>query len=81
MKEQKIGWILDNMGVRLELDPDDQIIEVIVIAKVSKFEGGGTALCHGSNQGIDWVAQQGLIHSAIVTIDNELRNSLSSGDD
>jgi hypothetical protein len=57
---QPIGPLLDTLGVTADLDPDQQITEALVLAKVTDFSTGQTAL-GVYHSGLDWVAQLGLI--------------------
>jgi hypothetical protein len=65
MSERPAGPILDGLGVELDLDDDDLVTEVVVIAKVSRLsDGGGTAVVIANSSGMDWVSQLGLIEAA-----------------
>lgn len=61
---QLLGSIVDNLGVTASLDPDDQITEILIIAKISDFESGGTALGFYHSKGLDWIGQLGLMAAA-----------------
>lgn len=63
--ERPAGPVLDGLGVTLDLDDEDLVTEVVVIAKVARMsDGGGTAVVVSNNEGLDWVSQLGLIEAA-----------------
>lgn len=62
--EQPIGPLLDALGVTIGLEPDQQITEVVVIGKLVHFGSGATRLFTSSSEGLDWIAQLGLIAAA-----------------
>lgn len=55
------GPILDEMGVRFGLDPDDRVTEVLVLAKTTDLATGAVGLNIAASGGLDWVAQLGLL--------------------
>jgi len=57
------GPILDELGVTLDLDDDDRVVEVLVLAKTVAM-GDGTVGLVVADSGIDWIAQRGLIAAA-----------------
>jgi hypothetical protein len=67
--EQPIGPMLDGMGVTIDLEPGQQITEVVIIAKVVDFSSGNTAVGLYKSQGTDWVGQLGLMAAAQQIID------------
>ena len=71
MAEVPAGPILDALGVALDVAENDQVTEVLVIAKVASFgEDGGTGLILGTSDGLDWVAQRGLVSTAQWVLDH-----------
>lgn len=60
-ERQPIGPSLDAIGVKVTLDPDQQITEAIVIAKINDFASGATMLGMYHSEGLDWIAQLGLL--------------------
>lgn len=61
-EQHPAGPVLDELGVTLDLDPQDRVTEVMVLAKVTNLDTGRVALVIADN-GLDWIAQRGL-HSA-----------------
>lgn len=61
------GPILDGLGVTFELAPDDRVTEVLVLAKTTDLATGAVGLSLASN-GLDWIAQIGLITAANVVL-------------
>lgn len=68
MDEQPIGPLLDNLGIVTDITPDQQITDVVVIAKVTDFADGTTAV--GLYGSADWVTQLGLITAAQQIVTN-----------
>lgn len=68
------GPLLDALGVTLAVTPDQQLVEVVVIGKVVEFgdEDPGVSLVFGTNAGLDWIAQRGLVHVAEKLLSNGL---------
>lgn len=65
MSDRPAGPIIDGLGVTLDLDDDDLLVEVLVIGKVSVMsEGGGTTVVIAKSEGMDWISQLGLIEAA-----------------
>lgn len=56
-----IGATLDALGVTISLTADQQVTEAIVIAKITDFESGSTALGMYHSDGLDWIGQLGLL--------------------
>lgn len=63
MPEQPIGPILDGLGVIIGLEDGDLVESALVLAKVVDADGSVTVGCYTS-QGMDWLAQLGLITAA-----------------
>ena len=61
-----VGPLLDELGVRGELEDQDRITEVLVIAKVLNLGSGHVGLLVASND-LDWIAQAGL-HAAFTQV-------------
>lgn len=64
MADKKVpaGPILDELGVTLDLDDEDRLTEVLLIAKITNLNTGRPALLLASND-LDWIQQWGL-HAA-----------------
>jgi hypothetical protein len=71
MSERTVGALLDTFGVTLDLDDGQQVTEVVVLGKVADFEHSETALVMGASEGLDWIAQRGLISAAQHILDND----------
>ena len=63
--EQPIGPVLDDLGVKIGLTSTEHVTQVYVIAKIVdlKDKPGVAALALCSN-GLDWIAQRGLMSAA-----------------
>lgn len=59
----------DDVESGLDLQLGDQVVEWLLIAKVSNFEEGGTAVSIAASEGLDWVAQYGLLRAATVIVE------------
>lgn len=64
MAEQKIGQLLDTLGVTTELDEDDMVSEVFAILKVVQADGS-IAISIATTDSLDWINRSGLLHSAL----------------
>lgn len=65
MTEHSAGAVLDPLGVSLDLADDQQVTEVVVIARVERFGGDGQPqLLVSESAGLDWVRQLGLVDAA-----------------
>ncbi|PVC80615.1 hypothetical protein DBP19_36365 [Streptomyces sp. CS090A] len=62
-REQKIGDILDRLGVTLDMDDGDLIASALVIAKVIDADGDAQ-LAMMTSDGLSWIEQNGLLASA-----------------
>lgn len=69
MADQPAGPLLDALGVELDVEDGDQITEVLVLAKVANFDTGRTGLTIGASNGLDWIAQRGLLSAATLVCD------------
>lgn len=61
--------MLDSLGITLDVEDGQQVTEVLVIAKIADFSDGGTALALGVSEGLDWIAQRGLLSAAQLLLD------------
>lgn len=64
MADQPAGPLLNALGVQIDVEDGDQITEVLVIAKIANFDTGDTGLSMGASNGLDWIAQLGLLSAA-----------------
>lgn len=63
MRTVNLAEVLMPYGIEADLDDDDLVTEVIVIAKVSAVDGE-TSLQISAPDGCDWIAQFGLLAAA-----------------
>lgn len=62
-----VGPMLDALGMRVHLDEGQHLVEAILIAKVIDIRASpreGTSMVIGTSEGLDWVAQRGLLAAA-----------------
>ncbi|MGW7398013.1 hypothetical protein ACWGH7_16130 [Streptomyces cyaneofuscatus] len=67
-REQKIGDILDGLGVTLDMEDGDLIASALVIAKVVD-SAGDVSLALIKSEGLSWIDQNGLVTSAQQILD------------
>ena len=73
MTDRSPGAVLDPLGVTLDLDDDQQVTDVLIVARVVGFgEDAGTALIVTTNPGCDWITQRGLLSAARSVLDGDL---------
>lgn len=70
MSDQKVGALLDSLGVTLDIDESQQLTDVVVLGKLADFGTGGTAVVIGNSEGLDWIAQRGIVSAAQHVMDN-----------
>lgn len=63
MAERTVGDLLDKLGLTLDLDDDDMVTNVVVIAK-NVMGDGQVSLIIGKSEGTTWLEQLGLIYAA-----------------
>ncbi|MFE9398653.1 hypothetical protein [Streptomyces flavidovirens] len=63
MPEQKIGQMLDAIGVVADLDEGDMAVDAIVILKLVK-EDGTVSLVKGRSESLDWITALGMVTAA-----------------
>jgi hypothetical protein len=61
--EQKIGQLLDALGVTADLEEGDMPVDAIVVLKVVKADGT-VALAKGESEALDWVTGLGMLTAA-----------------
>lgn len=64
MAEQRIGQLLDSLGVTAELEDDDMPTDALVLIKAVQPDGK-VAIVIAASETLDWVSQTGLLHGAI----------------
>ncbi len=62
-EKRKLGELIDTLGVELEMDDEDLVSSAVVLLKVIT-EDGSIQLGIASSEGLDWIAQLGLIEAA-----------------
>lgn len=68
MTVQKIGQLLDSLGVVAELEDDDLVSDAVVLLRTTPAEGPGGVTIAASD-GLNWVDQIGLIRSSQVIVE------------
>lgn len=63
MTQRKIGDTLDRLGVELDLEDDDLVEAVMVIARISRSDGP-RGVMFGMSAGMDWLDQGQLLWAA-----------------
>lgn len=58
-----VGSIIDELGVRFHLHPDQRVTDVVIIAKTVSMDDSTVALII-ADSGIDWILKRGLLASA-----------------
>lgn len=63
MAEQKIGQLLDTLGVTVDLDEGDMPVDAHVLLKVVKANGD-VALIKAASESLDWITSLGMLAAA-----------------
>lgn len=64
MAEQKIGQLLDSLGLTVRLDDGDMPTDAHVLLKVIKADGT-VSLVKGVSESLDWVTTLGMLTAAV----------------
>ncbi|MEU1071925.1 MULTISPECIES: hypothetical protein [unclassified Streptomyces] len=64
MAEQKIGQLLDSLGVTVDLDEGDMVIDAHVLLKIVK-DDGTVSLMKAISESLDWVSLLGMLTAAL----------------
>ncbi|MGW5175893.1 hypothetical protein ACWERY_16215 [Streptomyces sp. NPDC004082] len=64
MPDQKIGQLLDTLGVTADLSDTDMPTDAVVLLKVVRADGM-TALAIACSESLDWIGQTGMLHAAV----------------
>jgi hypothetical protein len=69
------GQLLDALGVTVTLADGQQLVEAVVIGKAIGFDDveRSTSLVIGSSDGLDWIAQRGLVAAANDVLSGDIR--------
>jgi hypothetical protein len=80
--ERSIGGLLDSLGITVDVEAGEHLVEAIVIAKLAPFGGDDNTprLIICTSAGLDWIAQLGLLRAARAVIASSLP-SAPTGDD
>jgi len=62
--DQKIGQLLDSLGVTLDLDEGDMPVDAHVLVKVVKADGN-VSLVKGASESLDWITALGMLTAAL----------------
>lgn len=72
MSKQSLVTALEQLGVKGELEDNQQIVEVLMVCKVIDFEDGATALGIFTSNGVSWIDKLGLLEAARRMVDASL---------
>lgn len=75
MADHPAGQLLDALGVTVTLADGQQLVEAVVIGKAIGFDDveRSTSLVIGSSDGLDWIAQRGLVAAANDVLSGDIR--------
>jgi len=79
-KEQKIGQLLDTLGVTMILDEGDMVTDVVVIMKVLEPDGS-VNIGITKSEGTDWITKLGLLDAANRLEGSRLHRAAESDDE
>ena len=64
MPDQKIGQLLDSLGVTVDLDEGDMPTDAHVILKIVKADGT-VSLVKAASESLDWITTLGMLTAAL----------------
>lgn len=64
----KVGQIVDNLGLELDIDDEDMVTDVVVLAKCVA-DDGTVAFVMGASNERDYLIQRGLLGEGIAVLD------------
>jgi hypothetical protein len=64
MAEQKVGQLLDTLGVTIKLDDGDMPTDAHVLLKVVKADGT-VSMVKAVSESLDWIASLGMLTAAL----------------
>lgn len=79
MADQRIGQLLDTLGVTADLDDGDLVTDAHIVLKVVKADGG-TTLIKATSEALDWVTSIGML-TAVLAIENGRYVNIAEDDD
>ncbi len=65
-----VAALLEQLGVDVELDPNDQVVEGLLLLKIVDFGRGTTQLGMYGSAGLDWISKSGLLYAAQQVMDS-----------
>lgn len=74
MAEQKIGQLLDALGVTVDLDEGDMVVDAHVLLKLVK-DDGTVSLVKAVSETLDWITLVGMLTAALHVENNGYANS------
>ncbi|MGW0578603.1 hypothetical protein ACWD25_22140 [Streptomyces sp. NPDC002920] len=74
MADQKIGQLLDSLGVTPDLDEGDMPVDAHVLVKVVKADGS-VSLVKGASESLDWITVLSMLTAALHIENNGYRNA------
>jgi len=63
VQEQRLGQLIDSLGIRHEVLPDEQVCGAVVLLTVEEPDGHMSLRCAWSD-GMSWVERLGLLRAA-----------------
>ena len=78
--DDNLGGLIDRMNVRLDLEPDDLVTDVVLICKVVSADGD-TSLGLATSEGLCWIDQLGLMTAAMSAFNQGYTRSSDVDDD
>lgn len=79
MADQKIGQLIDALGVEADLDEGDLPTDAYVILKIVKADGT-VSIINARSEGLDWITRLGMV-TAAQGIENSGYTDAQSTDD
>jgi hypothetical protein len=74
MAEQKIGQLLDALGVTIDLDEGDMVVDAHVLLKLVK-DDGTVSLVKAVSESLDWITLVGMLTAALHVENSGYANS------
>jgi len=74
MTGQKIGQLLDSLGITADLDENDLPTDALVLLKVVK-DDGSVGLVKAHSESLDWISSLGMLTAAVEVENNGYRNA------
>lgn len=74
MAEQKIGQLLDSLGVTIDLDEGDMVVDAHVLLKLVK-DDGTVSLVKAVSETLDWITLVGMLTAALHVENSGYANS------